>query len=87
MHGPTKRIDSMPNTIAKNRVFYCPTHVNWNKILSVYTKLFVNEEGVLGNITVRSVRARNCRPKERETLASEVAHCEVQKLEKSVSFE
>lgn len=65
----------MPNTIAKNRVFYCPTHVKWNKILSVYTKLFVNKEGILGNVTVGSVRAGDCRPEEWQPFASVVSHC------------
>ncbi len=64
----------MPNTIAKNRVFYCPTYVKWNKVLSVCTELFVNEEGVLCNITIRSVCAGDCRPEEWQSFASVVAH-------------
>lgn len=68
----------MPNTIPKNRVFNCPTHMNRNQILAVCAKLFVDEEGILGNVTVGGLRPRDGRPKERQPFPSVVAHCKTQ---------
>jgi len=78
MHWLGKRIDSMPNTIPKDRVLHCATHVNWNKILSVCAKCFVNRETVLCNRSVRGSRSGDCCPEEWQPFPSVVAHCKKQ---------